>query len=148
MIVFDNDWVSLPVITKNGKYPDTEVQYFATKSVATAIITSAAALVQSKFTALKAAIDSKSDTLTVEIGLHQAEPGIFDVPYHFTVRCSTVTGAFHLYVKLVDPPLGKECYGLQFSGATHSSGSMSVANAPTFNAAVKHSRRGWKLSDY
>jgi hypothetical protein len=148
MLVFNNDWVSLPVITKNGRFPDTEVQYYATKSVATAIITSAAALVQSKFTQLKAAIDSTTATLTVEIGLHQSEGGVFDVPYHFTVRCSTLAGAFHLYVKLNDPALGKECYGLQFTKATHSSGEMAVTGAPVFDAAVKHKKRGWAMSSY
>jgi hypothetical protein len=148
MLKFNNDWVSLPVITKNGQFPDSEVQYYATKAVATTIITSAAALVQSKFTQLKAAIDSKTETLTVEIGLHQSEGGVFDVPYHFTVRCSNLVGAFHLYVRLVDPALGKDCYGLQFTKATHSTGEMAVNNAPTFDAATKHKKRGWNMSVY
>jgi len=80
MLVFNINWVSDATITKNGTYTNTGVQFYATKSIATNIITTAIFKAQATFPDLKKAYDSTTDEITVEIGLHQSEGSLFDPP--------------------------------------------------------------------
>lgn len=60
--------------------------------------------------------------MTVEKGLHQEEGSMLDSDSHITLRAGflqpdkTVTAtrfsAYHLYIRMIDPPLGKETYTL------------------------------------
>lgn len=60
--------------------------------------------------------------MNVEKGLHQEEGGVVDADSHITLRCGflnkdksvtlTTRPAYHLYIQMIDPPLGKNAYSL------------------------------------
>lgn len=157
MIQFDLNWVSYNTITKNGTYKFEETTYLITKGIATQMLTTCAHLVQATIPAFKQAVDYVGDDaaqhVQVEIGFHQAEvkEDFFDTPYHLTVRVPTL-GAVHVYIKVNNPPLGKECYGLQLIRLTYGPGgvnAIAINGAPLVDSAMpKGKQKKWDMSKY
>lgn len=131
MIYFDAGWDSTAIGTsaRRGDRAASRLAIAArcSKKTAESIINKAADVGEksgeSNFTVYFADLVKRQDrVMIVEKGLHQEEGTIFDADTHLTLRKGFKDGdtvrtvrapAYHLYVKVVDPPLGKASYTLE-----------------------------------